>query len=449
MSGVSASASARRPRVLWDVVAEHLDEAAFFWGQRALALRSPDHVLAELEEGDEGRLRAHLEGLCLAGAPAASRLLKPALESDEPHRVAAAAWALLARDDADGLQAVLARLREVPESRPGLLWALELGERQDLDGRLLALCLEAEPDLRAALLDVLAFRGVDAGAVLERLSPGEEDPVLLVAALRAARASPPGVAAPWLRQGLRDSRPAVQEAALEAGLVHGSREAWAACQRFAQTHAAAPRSALLALAMGGVPADLQRLIERVADPALRTEALWALGFSGRRAAAEVLLSALRMHQEPLAAWAFASITGLPLQAVAPEPEPGGEDEEGGDVAPEPLAGRRTLPAPLPTGAGRPRVDQVEAWWSQQREQLDSSGRYWHGRPWTVEVLLEALHEAPLYLRPVLAWELAIRGRGACRLEPEAWGHLQRRQLREARKLRVEPMTRAFGGWMTT
>lgn len=447
----STSSFRRRPWLLWDVLEEHLDEAAFFWGQRALALRSPDYVLSELEEGEEGRLRAHLDGLSLGGEPVARRLLAPALASDEPQRVAAAAWALLARREEDGLRTVRARLTEAPESRTGLLRALELGERQDLDARLLSLCQSVEPELRAPLLEVLAFRRVDASAALAQFPPQTDAPDLLVAALRAARASPRAVAEPWLHLGLRDSRPEVRNAAIEVGLIHGSREAWAVCHRCVRTSAPKSRPALLALAMGGSVADLQRLIERVSDQALRSEALWALGFSGRQAAAEAALSAAQLHREPLAALAFAFITGLPLEGVleaaAPESEASGEAGE--EVVPEPLAARCVLPAPPRLGPVRPRVDRMMAWWDQQRERFDSTRRYWHGSPWTVEALLASLHEAPLSVRPMLAWELAIRSHGACRLEPESWGRQQRHQLRAASKLRVEPMTRTFEGWMTS
>lgn len=435
----SSPPSRRRPWVLWDVLEEHLDEATFLWTQRSRALLASDSVLSELEE-DEGRLRAHLEGLALAGQPAAQRLLKPALEAEEPHRVAAAASALLHMAGGDGLQAVLDRLTGgAPESRPGLLRALELSERSDLDGQLLAFCQQAEPALRAPLLEVLAFRGVDASVVVERLPCEVEDPILLVAALRAARASPRNVAERWLRQGLKDQRPLVRNAALETGLIHGSRVAWMACRQCVERNEPEPRPALLALAIGGSPADLQRLVAAVSIPALRAEALWALGFSGRRAAAEAALSALRSEPEPLAAVAFATITGLPLDRLLQEQAPGEEEESPAE---------QSLPGPPPLWA-RPRLEVAEAWWKERRERFESNGRYWHGQPWTAELFFTALFEAPMRTRAIHAWELAIRSRGVCGLETRAWAHVQRRRLREARKVRLESAARAFEGWMTT
>ena len=446
---MASTPSQRRPRVLWDVLDEHLDEAAFLWVQRARALRSADYVLAEVEEGDEGRLRAHLEGLELGGEPAARRVLVPALKAEEPQRVAVAAWALLAQGQDAGLRAVMERLVEAPESRLGLLRALEQSERADLDGQLLSLFQKAEASLRAPLLEVLAFRGADASAALARLPLGEDAPDLLVAALRAARAVPWSVAEPWLLRGLEDPRPVVRNAALETGLIHGSRAAWLTCRRCVETNAPEPRPALLALALCGGTADLQLLSARASEPALRAEALWALGFSGRRAAAEGVLAALRLQAEPLAVMAFAQITGMPLQGMleARAPEEAPEEGESLETAEDALAARQELPGP-PSQEGWPLANAVEAWWQAKREHFNPDGRYWRGRPWTDELLPALLLEAPMNVRPILAWELAVRSRGACLLEPEAWGHVQRRHLREVRKLRLVPSTRAFERGMT-
>ncbi|MFP2933139.1 hypothetical protein ACLESO_49930, partial [Pyxidicoccus sp. 3LG] len=72
--------------ILWDIVEEHFQEAAFLWRQRERALRAPDQSLADIAEGDEPRLVAHLEGLLLAGPRAAERLLGPALREGTPRR---------------------------------------------------------------------------------------------------------------------------------------------------------------------------------------------------------------------------------------------------------------------------------------------------------------------------------------------------------------------------
>ena len=69
--------------ILWDILEEHLNEAAFLWGQWERSLRSPRYVLREVMDGPEERLLAHVEGLCEGGLPVVERLLLPALQEEE------------------------------------------------------------------------------------------------------------------------------------------------------------------------------------------------------------------------------------------------------------------------------------------------------------------------------------------------------------------------------
>ena len=65
--------------ILWDVVEEHLDEAAFLWTQWERGLQSPLYKLHELRDRVEERMLAHLDGLVVGGEAVAQRLLYPAL----------------------------------------------------------------------------------------------------------------------------------------------------------------------------------------------------------------------------------------------------------------------------------------------------------------------------------------------------------------------------------
>src|SRR6185503_21088436 len=96
--------------IFWDVVEEHLDEAEFLFSQWEAGLSSPDYTLEEVEQRLEERLFAQVDGLVAAGAPAASRLLVPALSAEAPSRVAAAALALLSAEGSRGVDAVLGAL---------------------------------------------------------------------------------------------------------------------------------------------------------------------------------------------------------------------------------------------------------------------------------------------------------------------------------------------------
>lgn len=70
--------------VLLDILEEHLDEAAFHWGQWEQTLVAPDFTLAETAEREE-RLLAHLEAL--EDEAATDTVLRPAFESEEPTRM--------------------------------------------------------------------------------------------------------------------------------------------------------------------------------------------------------------------------------------------------------------------------------------------------------------------------------------------------------------------------
>src|SRR5512133_3584601 len=93
-----------------DIYEEHLDEAAFLWFAWEDALRSANYVLDEVVEGPEARLRAHLDGLVLGGAPVAEQLLLPALADSDPGRVSAAAWSLLHAEDGEYFDTLFAAL---------------------------------------------------------------------------------------------------------------------------------------------------------------------------------------------------------------------------------------------------------------------------------------------------------------------------------------------------
>ncbi|WP_426756608.1 TIGR02270 family protein [Myxococcus sp. Y35] len=439
MSAVLPLPVTRRPPLLWDVLTEHLEEASFLWVQRERAMSASDYTLPEVEAGDEARLRAHLDGLLVGGAPVARRLLQPALEDDAPGGVASAASVLLA----SGAQAlVLERWVEDAERRPWLGHALALCERPDLDAALLELLPRLAPALQAELLDVLAFRQVDAGPLLERLAFPDMAPALRVAALRAARATAPPTLAAWLREGMDDSEPLVRDAAIEAGLLRGMRAAWRACQALV-AEGAVSRVAMLAVAMGGAPADVEALVRALDRPELRAEALWALGFSGRRAGADAALAVLR-EQAPetawLALWAFSVITGLSPEGVFLR------DEDEDAVAPPAAAGPVSLPPPEHR-SGRVHVAEVEQWWARARERFEPEGRYRDGLPWTSGAQLQALHLAPMRHRPALAFELAVRSRGACQVETRGWCGHQRARLRAAATLSLGSLTRGFDGWM--
>lgn len=438
------------PAILWDVLEEHLDEAGWFWEQRQDALRALDHTLEDVETGDEARLLAHLDGLVIGGAEAAEELLRPALDSERPRVVAAAAWALLAAQERDLTGEVLDALvkGEAPQ-REGVASALALSARPGLDAAILQALPGAPLEAQRALVEALALRGADAGAALLASRP-QRDEGLFAAALRAARASGASAVDALLPAALKDPSAAVREAALETGLALGRRDALLAARRLLE-QGVASRAALFAAAGSGVNADLELLVRCAASPELQVEALWALGFSGRRAAAEAALLALKRGAERVAAEAFLMVTGCELGPDAvtelgdderePEAAPPDLDadadadaDEADDAAPAEEPEDRPDPSWLP-GPAWPRadveLDALERWWGDHENAFEPGRRYWYGTPFTAEALLAALAQAPCRFRPALALELSARSRGALRLDPFAFVAVQRAQLARA------------------
>jgi hypothetical protein len=124
--------------VLWDIVEEHLDEAAFLLQSWLAAARSPRTSLAALQKTIESRLIAHLDGLAVAGTVVSDRLLWPALADKSKARasvVASAGAALLLDPDAATCDRVVEALRTTgrPAVRAGLIQAFEITSRADVD----------------------------------------------------------------------------------------------------------------------------------------------------------------------------------------------------------------------------------------------------------------------------------------------------------------------------
>ncbi|MBZ4422590.1 hypothetical protein [Myxococcus sp. RHSTA-1-4] len=425
----------RRPPILWHVVQEHLDEAAFFWRQRERDLGAPDHGLVDLADGDERRLLAHVEGLRVGGPRVAERLLVPALAEEEGPVRAAAACALLAMDATRWGPSVLSSLLEAPpEERSWLGRALALSTAAQVDRLLRDALLEAESGLQATVLDILRVRQVDITPLVERL-PLTDSPEVLAAAIRAARHAPASVVATLVDQGLGSPDARCRDAALEVGLPRGHFAALDACRR-SIAGGQAGRTALTALVMSGDRRGVARLLAELEEPGRRAEVLWALGGSGRSEALEAVLRLVVAEGDPLATESFRLITGIPLEVYL---EPTDEDAEEPAGPGEEVS---FLPAPI-APPGRVRVEAIQRWWGDAQSRFPAGGRYLWGRPWTPEVALQALLEVPVTRRPALAWELAVRSGGACRVETGAWAWVQVRQVQAAMGLRMDLGLRAF------
>jgi uncharacterized protein (TIGR02270 family) len=414
---------AARP-IPWDIYEQHLDEAAFLWGQWESALDAATFALHDVMVGPEERLRAHLDGLVLGGARVAEKLLVPALGDDDAGKIAAAAWALLQAEDADHLDAVVEALgkAEKKEARAAIARALVSAPRADLLTRTLPLLADSPPALQAVIVDLCSARGGLAQLPLETLL-ATRNPELLAAALRAVRRAPNPDHARFVEPALASPYVAVREAALEAGVILGLRGAWQACNKLVARNASGSRLPLALLALGGDTADLNTVIKRLGVETLQRDALWALGFSGTVDAAEAVLALI--DDEALARLAgesFATITGVAIAgplSKAGESDNTSPPEVEDDDAPLPVV-RADDGLPTPHG------ERVRAWWEKAKPHFQPGLRYLYGQPATAETLRHALDVGPTWRRRV--WLLELAARSGTELDVGGWAREQQKAV---------------------
>ncbi|HSP79143.1 MAG TPA: TIGR02270 family protein, partial [Myxococcaceae bacterium] len=302
----------------------------------------------------------------------------------------------------------------------------------------------ADASLQALALEVLAFRGAAPSDMAMELLR-HPDAQVVVAALRGMQLPPQALPQRELLRLLADIRPGVRDAAIEAGMVAGSRAAWDCCRKELEAGAEVGRVPLVLLALGGDEKDFKRLVTCTGRDEQREGALWALGYSGRVEAAEVCLEL--MARNPLAALAgeaFSAITGLQLEDSYVVPE---QEEDALPPLEEDLA--RSLEHRPEDDLPVPEKSVVVAWWKEARRSYARGTRYLRGRPFSLDGLLQDMEHGPRRRRPLLALELALRSQGACQLHTKAFAPRQRAELARARamkaRLSAHPFPRMSGG----
>src|SRR6185503_13739749 len=163
--------------------------------------------------------------------------------------------------------------------------ALGLMERDDLLALLLAELAVGSAEGQAAALSALAFRGIDPGRSLMKIS-ADDAPALLLSAVRAARASKAEPLQKLAGELIASRDVGLRDEAILTGLVVGLPSAWATCRRLAASDEEVGPGVLGWVAMGGDARDQQALLERLAVPRLRKAAARALGIGGRVRGAE-------------------------------------------------------------------------------------------------------------------------------------------------------------------
>lgn len=432
------AAQALSPLLLWERVEESADEAEFLWRLWERALRSETYNLRKVASFSEDRLLGALDGLRVGGDAAYDRVLFPALASEEPQRICAAACVLAQDASPQGVDALAAHWRGADGPvLSSLQRGVELAATPALLAELSVRLRGAAPSALAALLETYAFAGVDPGVLFHQAAVCE-DPLLLRAHLRVAARLPQLADEATIMQSLAAKDPLLVEAAMIAGLVVGLPAAVIRLRAHMEPWAAAQSPLLSLLASIGDAGDRARLMELLPRPELRKGAVVALGFCGTQEAADACVALMRSGVVPrLAADAFCTITGLDLheqRLIEPEPDtepvPFEQDDLDQDLS---LKDEEMLPLPRTAG--------VIAWWDSHRDDFLPGRRYLAGQPISRAVLWQTLTDGPMRRRPPLALELAIRTQGQW-LQTTAFTAAQWQQLQQLKTLPGDALSRS-------
>lgn len=416
----------RSDAILWDVVEEHLDEAEFLAETWHVNLDSPAYLRDEFEAGPQERLLAHVDGLVVGGEEVRAELLEPALADEETERwrAAAVALSLLSHPNVQFAAPLFDGLDErPPEVRLGISDALAMSSRADLDVRVTdALRRGGEPDHLVALATVGGMRGANPGNLVDGLLQGTDETA------RAAAVSmlPFGDRRylTWVEHSLGGATPELQWAAARAGLVMGSGPAWQQVGKWGLAEEPDP-AAMVLLASLADQRIAERIVDRVTDDAVRPNALYALGYSGRRIAMETCLKWLGDEAVgPLAGEAFAAMTGLPLDDDTfwddvEDPDEGDDEAEDLDEDLDEEDLDEDLGIEAEQELRIPKPEAILAWWKERQARFDAKKRYIAGRPADQVAIAHALKVLPMRRHHALAFELLVRSKGTVNVRTRA------------------------------
>jgi uncharacterized protein (TIGR02270 family) len=419
--------------IRWDIYEEHFDEAAWLWGEWAESLNSPLYCLREIADGPEERLLAHLDGLVLGGLPVAEKLLLPALASEELGEVMTAAWALLQAEDADHQDTVFEKLGSAEPPALAAIWrAISLSPRADIS-RLIPSWHQGAPATRALVFDIFAPRepGWTQDHLGEALCSGQ--PELVAAGLRAARSLRHRGSLDRVRATLDHPHPDVQHEAMTTGLALGLKDTWALCRRLGGAQGPNCRLALGLLCTSLDAKDRTVAADRLKEPSMREDALWALGFCPSVKAIDLLIEAMADPKvAKLAAESFTAITGTPIEGdLAKVGEPVPPDVE--EVKPDD-------PVPVVRSVDflrEPKVEAVAKWWNRQRPKFHPQVRHIQGQPRTTEAMRAAFLTSTTWRLEVQLTELAMYLVSPPRCDLGNWAKTQIEQFTQVRPVVVD------------
>lgn len=409
--------------VIEEVVQQHVEEAAYLWGVRAVAAGQADYSLADLAGADE-RVEAHLDGVRIAGA-AGWTILKEELSWEEPGEVFTGAVLAFESGDPLRVEEVLSVADTSPELARGVVSALGWMDWPRAQPHVQPLLASENPVRVRMGVGAMAVHRADPGRGLVDLVRRPE-PVVRARALRAAGELGRTDVRHEVAQSLGDDDPECRFWAGWSGVLLGDRDLSArTAGAFAvEGNAHARRAADLVARTLPLPQALGWCRYLGAQGAHRM-AIVAAGAAGDPSLVPWLIECMAIEKLARAAGeAFSDITGADLvdqdlEGEPPEGAPDGptDDPDDEDVAMDP---DEDLPWP--------HRERSAAWWARDQGRFAPGTRHLLGEPMTNPSLLSALKVGGQRQRAAAALEIALRYPGSPLFEVRAPGKRQQRVL---------------------
>lgn len=434
--------------IIWDVIEEHFDEAAFLIATWQDALIAPNYTLDEVADRVEERLEANLEGLEIGGKAVAEKLLYPALtQAPDSGYAAAAGLVLLRSGDARDREVVLdAVIATDGEQREGLALALAISEVSAIDHELTQRFSSTRDEAACAVwLSLLNMRRVHPGKHL-KFCLGSENDMLLAEGMRSLgihyTPSYGDRYAHFIQKYLNADSIEVQTAAVELGLLIGMPEAWEKCIAAANTSTSNRGQYLEWVALLASRGEFQLLFPLLDDPEMQETALWCLGLTGSITSVERAIGFLDNDDSRLAKLAFEAIshiTGLDMEENEFQQDEAVEDEE------EIITGLDDEP-PVSDPVEHlvlPNRDTIKAWWEHTKGRFSLDQRYVLGEPLDVNAFIKTLETGPARIRNPLAHALWIRTHGQRFVSTETFSNQQYDSLNRLASLQPGELSNYF------
>jgi uncharacterized protein (TIGR02270 family) len=315
-----------------DILEEHLDEVAFLWGQRQVALYGPDYTVFQFFRL-EWRIAAHGSGL-LAVGDSALPLLEDRLTHDDPLTAFAAAYALLQFGTPSATGRVVEAFGAAEGAKlAGLEAALSHVPLDAAAAKVEVLRRTASAPVALAAATALTFSAIPVAAdeVVPFLRHDEADVrrrAWRLIGYLGASVGPKAYAA-----AMRDPDATVRRAALWAGAWCGEQGVLTVCRGLAAEPKPDTLEDLELLAILAGPEDLQLLKGLVAHESLGPGRYRLAGAYGHPELMDLVLTGIANEDLPVAlaaGAAFTKVTGLPIESgtrVTLPPEDGGKPDE--------------------------------------------------------------------------------------------------------------------------